>query len=357
MSDFAIYLHMESKRRRVEKSARAEQLAALVKWATSRGSVIQGFAFEVGLDGVGVTAATTATGYDDDSEGKARRTATPANQLLLSVPARLVFSAEAALKTRAGQAIVAAAQKGDVIRVPVPIKAVLWSCMIWQRHHPEGAWHTYLSAMPSTFDTPSFYTDAQRRDWLGGTNVGSSLSSHLQKIKTIYDGLFPALHTECPTLFDARIFTWEAFLWAYTAYTSRSFPPELLATAHGDDGGNSMPDGVDGSARAGVMLPLFDMLNHSPQTKVEWLGVAASAAASIEAAAAAASQAPATLAAAAAAAPRNADTVPQVCFRWEAVNGQTQLPVGTEVMNNYGRSKIQTNPLSNRESISALSMR
>ena len=97
----------------------------------------------------------------------------------------------------------------------------------------------------------------------------------------------------------------------------------LARVPRGGDAGTEL-DGVDRSARAGVMMPLFDMLNHSPKTKVEWLGVAAAAAATE------------TAGSYNVAAPQNADTVPQVCFRWEAVDGQRILPEGTEVMNNYG---------------------
>lgn len=58
---FQYKMEINTKRRRVDKSERAEVLDALVKWATSRGAVIEGFSFEVGHDGVGVTAKTSVS--------------------------------------------------------------------------------------------------------------------------------------------------------------------------------------------------------------------------------------------------------------------------------------------------------
>jgi hypothetical protein len=87
-----------------------------------------------------------------------------------------------------------------------------------------------------------------------------------------YDALFPRMCSRAPRLFPRARFTWEAFLWAHAAYSSRCFPRSFMPAGGGEGEGSASDalasaDGgeADDAEADGVLIPVLDIANHSPE--------------------------------------------------------------------------------------------
>lgn len=72
-----------------------------------------------------------------------------------------------------------------------------------------------------------------------------------------YDALFPFMSNVLPDVFLPAVFSWSNWLWAYSIYRSRAFPASVIKDV--------CPEATDG-----ILLPLFDSLNHSIDCQVSW---------------------------------------------------------------------------------------
>ncbi len=91
----------------------------------------------------------------------------------------------------------------------------------------------------------------------------------LAHLREQYDTLFPHMFAAAPRVFPRWLFTWQAFLWAHAAYSSRCFPRSFLpVTGGGNAAGSDVLDACDGAeddAEDGVLIPLQDVANHAPE--------------------------------------------------------------------------------------------
>ncbi|KAK6342629.1 hypothetical protein TWF718_008024 [Orbilia javanica] len=130
-----------------------------------------------------------------------------------------------------------------------------------------GQFWPYIRLLPETFDTPLYFSDDEM-ERLAGTNLGAgdvALRKHLW-MEEWEAGR--KLLGEDGNAESARDYTWELYLRAATIYTSRSFPSKLVgigATIFTDKN-SSILDGADFP----VLIPLVDLLNHKPNTKIIW---------------------------------------------------------------------------------------
>jgi hypothetical protein len=91
----------------------------------------------------------------------------------------------------------------------------------------------------------------------------------LAHLREQFDTLFPQMFAAAPRVFPRRLFTWQAFLWAHAAYSSRCFPRSFLPAAGGGEAAGSdvldACDGAEDDAEDGVLIPLQDIANHAPE--------------------------------------------------------------------------------------------
>lgn len=150
----------------------------------------------------------------------------------------------------------------------------------------------YVATLPAAHDDPSHWT-AEQVGWLAGTNLAAALPERLAALRANFDAVVPPLTAARPDVFPRDVYTWGAWTWAVSAYTSRAFPARVaqlgglavtpLITP--SSGGAGCAGGVDGAGAGGagtaaaddppgLLLPLLDSCNHQLGAPVTWRTVA-----------------------------------------------------------------------------------
>ena len=256
--------------------------------------------------------------------------------VLCSLPYASVLSEASARAQPRGAA--ARSLLGALRPVECTGRALLYLQMVAERGAPaEGAdadaappgpafapFRRYLRSLPSVFDDPAWWPEAEVRSLLAGTNLQHGALLRRAWLRRIFDALVPPLVAARPDLFPARDFTFEAFLWAHSAFSSRGFP-HVLSVRPGEEEADaaavaaaaaeaaaaaaagpaiaesalaplSAPTSASAASAAaaaadvladgpnpyqhpphvpvGCMLPVLDILNHRPRTPIAWLRLA-----------------------------------------------------------------------------------
>ncbi|RUP44731.1 hypothetical protein BC936DRAFT_149074 [Jimgerdemannia flammicorona] len=112
-------------------------------------------------------------------------------------------------------------------------------------------YHPYLQVIPREIMTAMRFGDDDML-FLSGTNLENGAKERREKLREEFDHIVHHM----PDGLDADTLDWPAFLWAYTAISSRAFPHKLLDPTS--------------EAAGEAMFPLADSMNHRPRTKVTW---------------------------------------------------------------------------------------
>ncbi|RPB17272.1 SET domain-containing protein [Morchella conica CCBAS932] len=127
-------------------------------------------------------------------------------------------------------------------------------------------WAPYLRILPREFDTPLYFDDEDMK-WLVGCNLNAEEVKTRKKVwMEEWEAASEALRRQRSVgSRGAREYTWELFLWAATAFSSRSFPGKLLNWTTE----SSMTE-IDDPDCLPALFPLIDSVNHQPLTKITW---------------------------------------------------------------------------------------
>lgn len=141
----------------------------------------------------------------------------------------------------------------------------LWLWLIHGRYTPSSFVHSYTGILPRTFSDTLHWSDVQLTSLLAGSNLFFESQERLQTLREIYDKIITKLIEIDPTTFPKEWFTFENFLWARSAYTSRSFGEDLSEANRAEK--------AKGNDVTATMLPLVDSFNHNPKefAKVEYI--------------------------------------------------------------------------------------
>eukprot|EP00250_Pteridium_aquilinum_P005644 c15711_g1_i1 orf=606-2153(-) len=120
--------------------------------------------------------------------------------------------------------------------------------LLYEKARPSSPWRPYLDILPSTLDSPLFWSDEELAQ-LEGTQLLGSILGYQQHVESEYSTLLAEIISPNPQLFDQSLFTQEAFLWAFGILRSRTFPPLT-----GDDL---------------ALVPLADLVNHGMVMNME----------------------------------------------------------------------------------------
>lgn len=141
-------------------------------------------------------------------------------------------------------------------------------------------WAPYISTLPKPDEVETLYFMDQEMDLihLKGTNLEMAVTKQAEMWKAQFaQGMDHLRRLEWPNAVNDR-YTWELFRWSSTMFGSRSFTSQVLSNTLPADKARPMghldPDHEvlsnlfeDGFA---VLLPLLDLLNYRPFSKVEW---------------------------------------------------------------------------------------
>ncbi|RMZ88192.1 hypothetical protein DV736_g4581, partial [Chaetothyriales sp. CBS 134916] len=142
-------------------------------------------------------------------------------------------------------------------------------------------WAPYIKTLPSPQDVYDMqFNSADDSAWLEGTNLKSGFDTQTAKWQDLFTrGLRSLKVLGWPRALDGT-YTWELYRWAATMFGSRSFSSNVLddtlpadkARMRGKCGVPRLPEEIEDLfiQRFSVLLPLLDILNHWPATRVEW---------------------------------------------------------------------------------------
>ena len=136
---------------------------------------------------------------------------------------------------------------------------VFYMFLIYELHvEKEKSTHfPYLNLLPREFTT-ALYFDEDEMAALRSTNLYKSVQSIRQNLKQIYETKVEYLLNKYPQKFDRQVFSYENFMWAFSAVWSRVFPIEY--PAENGEGVEIVP----------TLLPTVDILNHKFNAKITY---------------------------------------------------------------------------------------
>lgn len=133
-------------------------------------------------------------------------------------------------------------------------------------------WHPYIATLPqpdviSSWSLPPFWPEDDA-SFLEGTNTGIAAEAIRDQLKKEYKEARKILK-------EANVPNWQDYTrplhnWAYSIFASRSFRPSLVISQAAASSSKLLPDGV-AIDDFSVLLPVFDIVNHSMQAQVRWL--------------------------------------------------------------------------------------
>ncbi|KAK6541253.1 hypothetical protein TWF694_008619 [Orbilia ellipsospora] len=126
----------------------------------------------------------------------------------------------------------------------------------------------YIKLLPSKFDTP-LYFNAEEMVRLAGTNLGAGDVALRKSLWMEEWEMGVQALKEIGNLENIEKYTWDLYLRSATLYTSRSFPSQLVGITQNA----TAPSACDAQKHTEsfpVLIPLVDILNHQPSTKIVW---------------------------------------------------------------------------------------
>lgn len=255
----------------------------------------------------------------------------PSGSTLMSIPYTSILSETYASNTRRGKYTLSLLGKSRPIECTG--RALLYLEMVHQRFgsnasdgsngsdgivdslssssssSKECMFRDYLRSLPSEYEDPAWWKEEEVKELLAGTNLMEGAMLRRAWLKRIFTALVPELITSNPDLFKKDIYTYENFLWAHSAFSSRGFPhilsqkpDEKDTTVTRESKASSIPTfhsssttttsqlsappppliGCEGATGVnpfqdpphepiGCMLPVLDLLNHAPRTPIAWI--------------------------------------------------------------------------------------
>lgn len=131
----------------------------------------------------------------------------------------------------------------------------------------ESHWWPYISSLPQPDDPESWtlppFWEEDDRELLDGTNLEVSIG----KINTTLKREFNDAQKLLGEWEGGSRFTRSLYNWAYAIYTSRSFMPSLVVPSLHE---LELPEGVKSWDDFSVLMPLFDIGNHSITARTTW---------------------------------------------------------------------------------------
>lgn len=131
-------------------------------------------------------------------------------------------------------------------------------------------WYPYIATLPqpdvtSSWTSPPFWPE-EDAEFLEGTNTGIAADTVRAQLKEEFKLARKALK-------EANFENWQDYTrllhnWAYSIFASRSFRPSLVLPKA--IWNKILPDGV-AIDDFSVLLPVFDIINHSMKAQVRWL--------------------------------------------------------------------------------------
>jgi hypothetical protein len=215
----------------------------------------------------------------------------PAHSDMAFLPHRAILTADKALATPLGVAC-----RQVCPQCTDEFVLCLWMAEGRSSADPLHPFHAYLASLPAELPSPVVW-DKDTQALLKGTNLGAACDAHRALVHTTYAAHLAAVRLARPDILDPACDI-DAVDWAHQMYVSRRFPahlwpsptpapPSTTATATNNPNTSANTDTSNTSATTdtstphprppkhseltaslGLMLPGFDLLNHSQEANI-----------------------------------------------------------------------------------------
>ncbi|KAJ2370087.1 hypothetical protein H4S01_000598 [Coemansia sp. RSA 2610] len=171
----------------------------------------------------------------------------PAEEQYAQIPLRLVVTGRVCRE----------ALGADPAAIRLVGRSLLCAFLIQQRFvaGESSFWHPYISILPHEFHTPLFFSDTEL-ELLENTPMIYAVKDRRQLMR---DELEEILEQIPESTIPRSVLTTENYAWAAAVVSSRSFTKSLISESQSPDEETS------------VLLPLLDMMNHRPLTRISWI--------------------------------------------------------------------------------------
>ncbi|PIA16866.1 SET domain-containing protein, partial [Coemansia reversa NRRL 1564] len=159
----------------------------------------------------------------------------------------------------------------DVLSADLSGRALLCAFLIHQRFVcTESFWKPYIDILPQTFHTPLHFT-TQELLLLHGTPMEYAVEDRRSELCAEHKRVQEAVDSKADEM--RKVLDFDNYLWAATVVSSRAFTKALLNVGREDISDTKKDNLNQGNtgAKASVLLPLLDMMNHRPQARITWL--------------------------------------------------------------------------------------
>ncbi|KAK0713264.1 hypothetical protein B0T26DRAFT_650006 [Lasiosphaeria miniovina] len=141
----------------------------------------------------------------------------------------------------------------------------------------ESFWHPYIATLPqpeqpAAWALPAFWPDDDAV-FLHGTNARVAVDEMQANARREFKQARKALKEDADMFPQWQDYTRLLYNWAFCIFTSRSFRPSLIASAHARDAiaqALAPAAGRCGIDDFSVLQPLFDIANHSMTSRYTW---------------------------------------------------------------------------------------
>ena len=179
-----------------------------------------------------------------------------ANSTVLAIPRSFLIDFSAAVRSSIGKAIKSLqphlSDFSEAERERISIFALLLHEKGVQRE--KSFWWPYIQLLPQSFDSALWFSEAELR-WIQGTTLVPRIKNMNEKLQRIHQRVFVEhLCREEPANFPPAACSFEELRWAHSVWWSRAIGVPLPAP----------PLLEAGAAHVGALVPLVDILNHSP---------------------------------------------------------------------------------------------
>lgn len=178
--------------------------------------------------------------FQDSGYGFKTKEVIEENELWLTVPRSMMLSQESC----ASSAIGALISKDPILSQMPNISLALY--LLHERCNPESFWSPYIKILPDSYDTPMYFTLEELQS-LRGSNAFDEAIKLCRNVARQYAYFCKIIKSDAQDLALKDWFTYDSYRWAVsTVMTRQNFVPTQ-----------------DGSNKQLVLVPLWDMCNHS----------------------------------------------------------------------------------------------
>lgn len=252
------------------------KISNLISWGESNGCQIDPrIKFIYNNDGSGVSAILNVPDVEQESDDQ---------DIVIDISNDVILTPEAAYESLKEVIPVSVLDSFDGFQV----LQIYLTYLRYNNNYMNSKWFNYIDLLPIEINSPLIWSLNDLNLYLSNTNLINGCHLKLIEIYKKFlnfknllnlseqqdehhddDDDIEYIHNFYHSNSDsANWFNFKSYLWSYLIITSRSFPYKLIHNLDNNNSNNSKFNKLNSV----ILLPIIDLLNHKPKSKVYWNG-------------------------------------------------------------------------------------